>query len=337
MRASRLLSILLLLQTRGRMTAAELAAETGVSLRTVYRDIDALAAAGVPLSGEPGPAGGYRLVEGYRTRLTGLTPEEAGALFFAGVPGPAADLGLGPLLATAELKLLAALPKGLRSAAALARERFLLDAPGWFRQGDRPPHLAAVAAAVWEQRPLRVRYRGRGGDRESAIDPLGLVLKAGAWYLVARPRPGDEVRTYRVSRILAAEPEPEPEPGGRGTEGGAGLGRPDGFDLAEYWRASAAAFLATLYRERATVRLSPRGLDLLRHVVDPWVAKTALASADLPAADGWVRLLLPIESVEIGATQLLQLGAEAEVLAPPELRRRLRAAARAMAERYDED
>lgn len=322
MRASRLLSIMLLLQTRGRLTARELAEAADVSVRTVYRDIDALSAAGVPIYGEPGPAGGYALIDGYRTRLTGLTPDEAGALFLAGMPGPAAELGLGALLAAAELKLLAALPPGLRASAALARERFLLDAPGWFHDGDRPPHLPDVAAAVWAQRPLRLRYRGRGGDTERIIDPLGLVLKAGVWYLVAAT--AGEVRTYRVSRIDALE-----------VFGGT-FQRPDGFDLATYWSASTDQFLDTLYGERATIRLSPRGLTLLSHLVDPWVARSATASAVAPDPDGWTRMILPVEGEEIAVAQLLRFGPEAEVLAPGELRGRVAAAARALAGLYDD-
>ena len=176
MRASRLLSILLMLQTRGRMTAQELADEMEVSVRTIYRDADQLAAAGIPIYADRGPAGGYQLLDGYRTRLTGLTQDEAGSLFFAGIPGPAAELGLGAVLATAQLKLLAALPTELRSRAGRIRERFHLDAPAWFAEADAAPHLAAVADAVWSQRRVRTRYRRDGVDVERLLEPLGLVL-----------------------------------------------------------------------------------------------------------------------------------------------------------------
>lgn len=274
MRASRLLSLLLLLQTRGRMTARELADALEVSVRTVYRDTEALAAAGVPIYADRGPAGGYQLLDGYRTRLTGLTPDEAEALFLAGVPGPAAELGLGTVLATAQLKLEAALPAELRARAARIRERFYLDAPGWFHEEEQNPFLGAVAEAVWEQRPIWVRYRRWGGEVTRTLEPLGLVLKAGVWYLVAQA--GGQPRTYRVSRMLELELQD-----GR-------FERPEGFDLAEYWRSWSEGFADRLYRDRATVQLSPRGVVLLPYLLGQGVARMALEAAGDPDATGWV-------------------------------------------------
>jgi Predicted transcriptional regulator len=222
-KSSRLLSVLLLLQTRGRLTAAQLAEELEVSVRTVYRDVEALSAAGVPLYGDAGHAGGYRLLDGYRTRLTGLTTEEAEALFLAGAPGPAAELGLGSVLAAAQLKVRAALPRELREHADRVCGRFHLDAPGWYADADETPHLSAVADAVWNCRVLHVRYRRwrEPTDVERRLEPYGLVLKAGRWYVVAAPGP----RTYRVDQILELAPS------------GDGFTRPDGFDLAAYWTA----------------------------------------------------------------------------------------------------
>jgi predicted DNA-binding transcriptional regulator YafY len=159
MRASRLISILLLTQARGQVTADQLAAELGVSVRTIYRDVDALLAAGIPLYGAAGHRGGYRLVDGYRTRLTGLTAAEAEALFMSGLPGPAAELGLGAVLAAAQLKVRAALPSGLAAEADRIATRFHLDAPGWYDSPPQAPFLPAVAAAVWRGRVLQVRYR----------------------------------------------------------------------------------------------------------------------------------------------------------------------------------
>jgi predicted DNA-binding transcriptional regulator YafY len=321
-RASRLLSILLLLQTRGRMTAEDLAGELEVSVRTIYRDMDSLSASGVPLYGDRGPDGGYRLVDGYRTRLTGLSSEEAESLFFAGMPGPAAELGLATALAAAQLKLLAALPPELRTRAARIAERFLLDAPGWFREVEPTPHLAAVADAVWNRRRLRVRYRRWGGEDDQVdrtLEPLGLVLKAGTWYLAAAV--SGHVRTYRVSQVRRLEVLPE------------SFERPEGFDLPAYWRAWSERFESSLLRVGAVVRHSPRAFRLLP-MFGPEAARAARASAGPADEAGWREVTLPVESVEHGAIELLRLGPDAEVVAPAELRTRMRETAEALAARY---
>lgn len=320
MRASRLLSTVLLLQTRGRMTAQELADELDVSVRTVYRDVESLDAAGVPVYADRGPAGGYRLVDGYRTKLTGLTSDEAESLFLAGVPGPAAELGLGTVLAAAELKLLAALPPELRSRAGRIRERFHLDAPGWFREGDQPAYLEAVADAVWNQRTLRVRYRRWGGEVARTLEPLGIVLKGGVWYLVACA--SGQARTYRVSRILELEALDER------------FERPVGFDLAAFWEAWSAHFPSRLYRGEAVIRLSPRGCELAPYYLDPAMARAARERAEPPGRDGWTRTVIPIVSIREAHGHLLRLGAEVEVLEPQELRGRMAETAAALGRMY---
>ncbi len=240
MRATRLVSLLLLLQTRGRLTAAELADRLEVSVRTVHRDVESLAAAGVPVEAVRGPAGGYRLPGGYRTRLTGLTADEAEALFAAGMPGPAAELGLGGELAAARLKVLAAMPAELQERATRAQRLFHLDTRGWFRAEDRVPHLPTLAAAVWAGRRVHIRYReGRAVVRRT-LDPLGLVLKGGAWYLVAHRSAG--MRVYRVSRVVSVR-QLEDE-----------LRRPAGFELASYWEEWSRAFEESLPRVEVRVR-----------------------------------------------------------------------------------
>jgi predicted DNA-binding transcriptional regulator YafY len=304
MRASRLLSLLLLLQNRGRMTAPALAAELEVSVRTVYRD------------------GGYQLLDGYRTRLTGLTSDEADSLFLAGVPGPAAELGLGGALAAAQLKLTAALPAELRDRASRVGERFHLDAPGWFRDAEDTPFLSDLATALWRDQRIAVRYRRWGHDEvDRLLDPLGLVLKAGVWYLVAGG-PTGAPRTYRVSRVLSLRTSP-----GR-------THRPPDFSLAEFWRTRSAELRAALWRAEATVRLSPRGLELVPMLLGQLEARAVAESAGVPAGDGWVTATLPIESTRHAESVLLRLGADVEVLAPPELRERLAAVARALVARY---
>jgi predicted DNA-binding transcriptional regulator YafY len=322
MRASRLVSLLMLLQARGRLTAAQLAHELEVSVRTIYRDVGALAAAGVPLYGDAGPDGGYRLIDGYRTRLTGLTGDEAEVMLLGGLPGPAADLGLSSALAAAQRKLLAALPVELRDRARLVRERFHLDAPGWYRDAESLPHLGAVAEAVWQQRSLRVTYRRWRAptDVTRVVDPLGLILKAGRWYVVARC--AGDVRTYRVAQILDLE---------RLTTR---FDRPDGFELAAYWRRYLAEFEARRYRGYADVRLSPRGVERLAQLMDPAVV-AAMERNAVADHDGWVRTRVPIEKSEHALAEMLRLGAEVEVLTPPELRRRIATVAAAMVRVYE--
>lgn len=320
MRASRLLSTLLLLQTRGRMTAREIADELEVSIRTVYRDVEALSAAGVPIYADRGPAGGYQLVDGFRTRLTGLTGNEAEALFLGGGPGPAAELGLGTVLAAAQLKLLAALPPELRSRATRIRERFHLDAPGWFRDPEAPEFLDLVATAVWEQRRVLIKYTK--WDRtpvERLLEPLGLVLKGVAWYVVARGR--TRINAYRVSRIVSA------------VVLGEEFERPSGFDLGGYWQEWSERLERTLYRASAVVRLSPRAVELW-FLSGPVAERAFRETASEPDEQGWVRVTVPTESIEHAVHDLGRYGPELEVLEPAELRDRMRAAAVAMLRLY---
>jgi predicted DNA-binding transcriptional regulator YafY len=285
----------------------------------VYRDLEALGAAGVPVYTETGRYGGARLVDGWRTRLTGLTTEEADSLPLLGMPGAAAELGLGTVLAATQLKVLAALPPELRSRAARVQERFHLDAPGWFHRGEGVPHLATVAEAVWSDHRLAIRYQRGDKAVERTIDPLGLVLKAGTWYLVASHR--GQPRTYRVSRIDAADLLEE-----RFT-------RPDGFDLAERWAASSTEFERTMQNVQVRLRIREERAWLLDRALDP-VARRACTTQ--PEGDGWLVASFAAESVEIALPQLLQLGDAAVVLEPPELRERIEGEVRRMAASYDD-
>jgi len=318
MRASRLVSIILLLQARGRMTAEQLASELEVSVRTIYRDVGSLHAAGIPLYGHAGPAGGYQLVAGYRTRLTGMTAAEAEALSLAGMPGPAAELGLGGVLAAAQLKLDAALPAEMRARAALVRERFHLDAPGWYYDGDSVPHLSTVAETVWKQQRIEIRYRRWRAPTDviRRLDPHGIVLKAGKWYLVARGHGG--MRTYRVNQILDLAVLAEH------------FERADDFDLAGYWAAGITEFRAGLQQGEATIRLSPAGRDRVAVLYNADTVRAVRATASPPHSDGWVSAVVPIESLENALSEFLRLGADIEIIEPAELRARLTAVARGL-------
>jgi predicted DNA-binding transcriptional regulator YafY len=328
MRASRLVTTLLLLQTRGRMTAAELARELEVSERTVHRDVDALSEAGVPIYAERGPHGGVQLVDGYRTRLTGMTAEEAEALFLSGLPGPAAELGLGTVMTAARLKVLAALPPELRARASRLVERFHLDAAGWFKAGEAVPHLPVLAEAVWESRRVRVAYDRGDRNVERVLEPMGLVLKAGIWYMVAAT--DGQVRTYRVSRVENAAPTEEP------------FERPETFDLAAYWAESTAAYEREAPRLEVTVRVDPERLGHLSDLVGEAAIAAAQrldaggngTAAEAPDPDGWTRLRLRLEWPEEAPRRLLAMAAYLEVLDPPELRDRIITMAQAVLDRY---
>ncbi|MGZ9113469.1 MAG: helix-turn-helix transcriptional regulator [Brevundimonas sp.] len=322
MRASRLLSILLLLQTRGRMTAEALAAEFEVSVRTIYRDIDQLSAAGAPVYADRGRSGGFQLMDGYRTRLTGLTDAEAEALFLGGLSGPAAQMGFSGAVTTMQLKLLAALPPERQAAAERLAGRFHLDPVGWYQNPDEAERLPAIAQAVWTSRRIAVRYESWKGEVARELEPLGLILKAGLWYLAARPSEGRsrEPRTYRVSNILEL------------TVGEATFERPAGFDLAAWWEEASRRFEGEIFTGSATLRLSREGRRRLARL---GVEQARIATrADAAAGEGMADVTVPIESVEHAAMDFQRLGAEAEVLAPAALRSRMRDAALRLATLY---
>ncbi len=314
------MALVFTLQSRRSATIPELAKALGVSERTMHRDIAALQDLGVPVWTEQGRHGGIRLVDGWRTRLDGLTSREAVALFAMGAPRALTELGLGTAVSAAHAKVSATLPAPLREQAQHIAQRFHLDAPGWFRRADDTEHLAAVARAVWEQRRVRVGYRRSDRTVERELDPLGLVLKAGVWYLVARAEGG--VRTYRVSRIAGTE------------ELDGHFERPAGFDLAGWWRHSSAQFEKSLQRVRVRARLSPAGVRLLPSVIDTDLAVAALDEASPPGPDGRREVELALEEPEIAAGQLLGLGTEVEIVGPPAVRAAFAEATRRMAERH---
>jgi predicted DNA-binding transcriptional regulator YafY len=317
MRASRLLSILMRLQARGRLTAAAMAEELEVSERTIYRDIDQLSSAGIPVIADRGREGGFKLAEGFRTELTGLTESEAETLFLAGLPGPMAELGLAELMAVTRTKLLAALPAGARAERMAAR--FHLDAAGWFREGDAVTLLPTVARAVWNARYLRFRYGPTENTRLREVGPLGLVLKAGIWYLVAQKDAW--FRTYRVGRISEAEVLEKP------------YERPSDFDLAAWWARASRDYELAAYQGTAVVRLSPQGRSLV-DLLGPYVVKAVAKTASPPDRNGWIRCTIPVESPEHGVRELMRLGDDVEVISPATLRAQLAESLRKTLERY---
>lgn len=324
MRAARLINLLLLLQTRGRLTAGQLAEQLEVSERTIHRDVEALSAAGVPVYAERGPRGGVSLVDGYRTRLTGMTAEEAEALFLSGAAGPAAELGLGTVMAAARLKVLAALPPELRSRASRLVERFHLDVTGWFESSESSPLLATLAEAVWSGRRIDADYDR--GDRvvSRRLDPLGLVLKAGTWYVVGAI--DGQRRTYRAARFRRAELTDER------------FERPAGFELASFWAEATAAYERAADRIEVTLRIHPHSLGALADMVGANAVRAAERITP-PAADpnGWQHLRLQVEWPREAAARLLALADVAEVLAPAELRAEMAALAALAAARYASD
>ncbi|MGW3142029.1 helix-turn-helix transcriptional regulator [Streptomyces sp. NPDC001139] len=322
MRAARLIKMVLLLQSRPSMTAAELARELEVSERTVTRDAQALSEAGVPVYADRGRAGGYRLIGGYRTRLTGLARSEAEALFLSGVPGALREMGLEDAASAARLKVSAALLPSLRDASRAAAQRFHLDAPNWFTEPKAPALLPAVADAVWDDRRISARYRGRDTEVERTLEPYGLVLKAGVWYLCARVAERGTYRVYRIDRFTAVD-------GGEER-----FERDEDFDLPAFWDERAEQFARSILRDEVVVRLSEAGARALPHAVDPAAAREALAAAGSPGPDGRVTLTLPVESEEVAHAQLAGLGPEVEVLAPPGLRERFASDAARLAALY---
>ena len=314
MRADRLISIVLLLQANGRMTAETLASRLEVSQRTILRDMDALSSAGVPVIAERGTGGGWRLIDGYETKLTGLTPAEIRSLFLARPPALLAELGLKEAADAAWLKLRAALPVGVREQAEFVRQRLLVDSRSWRDSAESLSCLPVLLEALWSGQRLKFVYEKVGGEpSEREVDPLGLVARANRWYLVAAK--GDERRTYRVSRISSAQILPER------------ASRPEDFDLAAYWEASTNRFREHLPRYDATFLVT-------EHIL-PWVCyRPWRILSQAPAGDHRHRVSLRFDAPEEARQFALAHGAELEVLEPQELRDYVIATAQAVLAAY---
>jgi predicted DNA-binding transcriptional regulator YafY len=319
MRADRLLSLALLLQARGAATARALAAELGVSVRTVYRDLEALGAAGVPVVTEAGPGGGCRLMDGYRFPLRGLRPDEAEALLILGVPTVLHELGLAGALTAAHRQI--QVTAGL-TATALVH----LDMPRWFGGQEAVPCLRDLARALRLGRKLAIRYPPPDRDPR-VVGPLGLVNKAGIWYLVACSEAEAEaggVRVFRVGRLSAARILAEP------------VRRPAGFELAAFWARWSAEFEASRPRLEVRLAASPDALSAFGEVFGP-AAAPALEAAEPPGQDGWRVVTLSFEHERAAVHRLAGFGDQVEVLDPPPVRAALLATAREILGRYQAD
>lgn len=302
MRASRLIELLVRLQLRGGASATDLAAALEVSVRTIYRDVEALSAAGVPVWTEVGRGGGIRIDPAYRVAgLPRLDPGEARGVLFAAVPGIAAQLGFDA--EAAERTLLPAMDRPTEAAARTVRDRLLVEPTHWFEPPEATPTLARTATAVWESREVLLTYRGT----DVVVEPFGLILKGHAWYLLGRERPGGE-RLFRLSRVDAVELRTRR------------FGRPADFDLAAAWERRRDAFLESIPESYVTVRVSPAAEPMLG-ILDEAAPALPLPGDAERDDRGWALLRLRFERTTGGAArQLLRLGAEVEVLDPPELR-----------------
>jgi predicted DNA-binding transcriptional regulator YafY len=330
-RADRLVWLALLLQARGQMSARALAAELEVSPRTVYRDLAALSAAGVPVITEPGPGGGCRLLDGYRFPLRGLSAEEAEALLVLGVPAVLAELGLGDALSAAHRKISVTAGAGAGSRGpALVH----LDMPRWFHGKEEVPHLRTLAEALRQQRRVRIGYRrgGGGAGTTRVVDPFGLVNKAGVWYLVAAAVRDDApdgtvgagipgTAVFRAARITGARVLGEP------------CRRPAGFDLAAFWDDWSASFVTSRPKVEVLVRASPQAVAAFGEVFGD-AGRAALDTAPPTGERGWREVTLTFEHEAAAAHRLAGFGGQLEVLTPPAVRTRLVELARHILERY---
>ena len=317
MRGDRLLSILLLLQVHRRMTAGDLAHRLSVSRRTIYRDIDALSAAGVPVYSERGAGGGLALLEGYRTQTPGLSEAEVQALFLAPPAKLLADLGLVDAASGATLKLLAALPSTAQGNAQHVSRRIHIDTAGWRQRGDAPTLLPELQAAVLGDQQVRLSYlRGDGRAVERTVDPLGLVAKGSLWYLIAAAE--GEPRTYRADRVSVVEPTGE-----------AAQRSPD-FDLASYWSASQREFLERIPRFPVRMRIAPAVLPQVEAVG----TFATIEEQSAPDDGGWRTLLVAFQSEDMALAFAFRYVYECEVLDPRALRERIRKVAERAIPRY---
>ncbi len=316
MRADRLLSIMLMLQSAGQITAGELAERLEVSERTIHRDMLALNIAGIPVFSERGRGGGWKLMEGYRTTLTGMNISEIQSLFIQQPERVLADLGLEAASESALVKMLASLPAVHRQSAEFVHQRLYVDSAGWRNYEEDTTWLTLIQQAVWQGNRLTLTYQRSDGEAViRTVDPLGLVANGSVWYLVAKVE--DDLRTYRISRVQAAQICDEPGQ------------RPADFDLAGYWQQSKVEFVANLPKYYATLRVH----EAVKYVPTLWRFARILESSE-PDERGWLVMKLCFEVDHEAWMYVLGLGPQAEVIEPDELRQKVLDGARGVVEKY---
>jgi len=319
MRADRLLSLLMLLQTRGRMTAVQLSKELEVSKRTIYRDIDSLSISGIPVYADGGPGGGYSLLDSYQTDLTGLSKEEMEALFLLSIPGPIADLQINRELKNALLKLSSSLPADLKKTENLLKQRIHLDAGAWFQKSEETFFLTQIQDAVWQDKKIRIQYKNKSGrESERIISPLALVAKAGIWYLIGDTEKG--YRIFRVSRVTSLNILTE------------NFERSPDFILEDYWREWCSDFEKSLKKYETILSFSPEGQKISEEVWGHLREQFKTAESD---DRGWKKIAFNFANIYEATGQILDFGPLIKVLEPLELQKRVSEQARAIVKLYN--
>jgi len=319
MRADRLISIVLLLQTHHQMTSRDLAARLEVSERTIHRDMEALSGAGIPVTAARGSGGGWSLLGEYRTTLTGLTETEIQSLFVTKPTRLLADLQLEKAADGALLKLMASVPSTFRDGAERARQRIYIDVTGWSKREEAVPFLPVLQEALWLERKLKISYeRGEHSELvERLISPFGLVAKGSVWYLVGSV--DGNVRTYRVSRIAQAELLNEPSP------------IPSDFNLAEYWEQSSSTFKSSIPNYLATFWVAPE--TSLRLTFAGRFAR--VGETGETDERGWKKFKVGFDVEEMACEYALSFGPSLEVIEPLTLREKVVAMAKATLDFYN--
>jgi len=320
MRADRLISLLMLLQTKGQMTAHDLAERLEVSTRTIYRDLDALSMSGVPVYAERGPQGGCFLMDSYRTNLTGLNENEVRALFMFTVPGLMADLGADKASEAAMLKLTASLPAPFQQDAEKVRQRIHLDTAVFFQQTEPTPYLNMMQDSIWQEQRVRMVYRRADGNWvKRLVEPLGLVAKANVWYMVAMSFSAPF--TFRISRIQEAKL----------TE--SHFERPPNFDLQKFWGNWLANLEENRTRYDVIVTLAPTNTTLMVDAFGEGMYHL-ITEESKTLENGRLQLTIPFASPEDACRKLLGLGTAVTIIHPPELIQHLAQTAQAIIQAY---